>query len=210
MSLTLSPDQTLLFIGDSITDCGRRQDPAGLGTGYVRIIHHHFACSRPQHSPRILNTGISGHKVTDLAARWKTDVLDQRPAVLSVKIGVNDVWHALRGRNAGVPLETFETVYRDLLAQFKKACPDSTLVLCQPTVIWEPAPSEGNPLLQDYAAVVGKLAAETGAILVPLRDAFEQARSLRPDIDWAPDGVHPGPAGHLLIARTWLTATGLL
>ncbi|WP_425955923.1 hypothetical protein [Xylanimonas sp. McL0601] len=28
---------TVLFVGDSVTDCGRRDDPTGLGDGYVRI-----------------------------------------------------------------------------------------------------------------------------------------------------------------------------
>jgi acyl-CoA thioesterase-1 len=211
MALELTATTRLLFIGDSITDCGRREDPEKIGSGYPRLIRDYLRAAEPQSAPLVFNAGISGNCVTDLADRWQTDVLNFAPDVLSIKIGINDVWHNLAGQNGGVAPERFRTVYRNLLAQVGTLLPDCKLVLCEPSVIWPPQPMEGNALLAPYISVVNELAAEFEAeCVVPLHAAFEDAKSARPDIEWAPDGVHPSSSGQMLIARTWLEATGLL
>lgn len=212
MPLDLQPGQTFLFIGDSITDCGRRTDPEGVGHGYVRMIRDYLYAKDPARAPRVINTGISGNKVTDLQKRWKEDVIDHAPDVLSIKIGINDVWHGLRKENPqGVPIEKFVEVYHVILRQVQGALPKTKIVLCQPSVIEPPAPPEGNSALQPYVRAVNELKREFGAAaLVPLHTVFVNARRIRPDIPWTPDGVHPSSAGHALITRAWLTETGLL
>ncbi|HEY0007570.1 MAG TPA: SGNH/GDSL hydrolase family protein [Tepidisphaeraceae bacterium] len=211
MSFDLQPGQTFVFIGDSITDCGRREDPQGLGDGYVRLINDYLLAKDPAKAPRVVNTGISGNKVTDLAARWKTDVLDHNPDLVSIKIGINDVWHSLGGQTGGVPIEKFVETYHVILRQLQGAVPKAKLVLCQPSVIEPPAPADGNAVLQPYVRAVTELRREFSAIaIVPLHNAFVNAKRLRPDVSWMPDGVHPTSAGHMLIARTWLAETGLL
>src|ERR1700712_5153447 len=101
MPLDLQPGQTYLFIGDSITDVGRRDEPEGLGNGYVRLIRDYLYAKDPVKAPRVINTGISGNRVTHLQKRWKEDVLDHAPDVVSIKIGINDVWHNLGGKSDG-------------------------------------------------------------------------------------------------------------
>jgi lysophospholipase L1-like esterase len=68
MSIQLSRDSKILFIGDSITDCGRATDPDGIGVGYVRNIRDYLSAKDPETAPHVINTGISGHKVTDLSS----------------------------------------------------------------------------------------------------------------------------------------------
>jgi lysophospholipase L1-like esterase len=211
MSITLSATTKLLFIGDSITDCGRREDPDGLGLGYPRLIRDYLYATRPDTAPVVINVGIGGNRIVDLAARWQEDVLDLAPDILSIKIGINDVWHGLRGGVNGVPIKTFTSVYDDLLRQVDAALPACRIVLCEPSVIWAPAPEEGNDMLLPYIAGLRELAFTHGAeCVVPLHEAFEAGRRARPDIAWAPDGVHPSSAGHMLIAQTWLESTGLV
>ena len=82
MSIQLTAKSKLLFIGDSITDCGRGADPEGLGQGYVRLIRDLLRSKDPATAPIVINTGISGHKVTDLAARWDRDVFAHSPDVV--------------------------------------------------------------------------------------------------------------------------------
>jgi acyl-CoA thioesterase-1 len=211
MALSLSRDARWIFIGDSITDAGRSQCPEGMGGGYVRLVRDWMLASRPAEAPQILNRGISGNKVTDLRSRWETDVLAHEPALVSVKIGINDVWHGLNPGGQGTSIEVFREVYAEILQNLKSACPEAGLVLCEPSVIWPPAPEQGNEALQPYVQATHDLAREFGALaVVPLHQAFQRAREERPDIAWAPDGVHPSSAGHMLIARSWLAALGLL
>jgi lysophospholipase L1-like esterase len=210
MRIPVSPSTRILFTGDSITDVGRREDPEQLGNGYVRVIRDYLLAANPANAPIVLNRGISGDRVVDLAVRWQQDTIDVAPDILSIKIGVNDVWHGLAGGTNGVEIERFTAVYDDLLRQVRAALPACHIVLCEPSVIWEPAPAEGNDLLLPYVAAVRSLAkAHSAHCVVPLREAFDKARSLRPDVAWTADGVHPTSTGHTLIAQTWLRSTGL-
>ena len=195
-----APARALIF--DSIYD-----DYRGVIT-YVRVIDGELTKGQ---KIRFMGTNKL-YQVTDLAKRWKDDVLDHNPDVVSIKIGINDVWHGLdKNINAGVPIEQFVEMYHVILRQLQAVVPKAKVVLCQPTVIEPPAPQQGNAALQPYVRAVGELRREfAAAAVVPLHAAFVNAKRMRPDIAWTPDGVHPSSAGHMLIARTWLAETGLL
>lgn len=211
MTLPLSRDSRWVFIGDSITDCGRRQCPEEVGSGYVRQIRDWLRASAPGSAPQIVNKGISGNTIWDLQRRWESDVIDEQPQLVSIKIGINDVWHGLTGAGGGTPIARFSEVYREILDRLRSACPSATVVLCEPSVIWPPAPAEGNEMLKPYVEAVRRSAVDFNARgVVALHGIFQRAGSERPDIDWVPDGVHPSSSGHMLIARSWLACLGLL
>jgi acyl-CoA thioesterase I len=211
MALPLTRDSRWIFIGDSITDSGRRQCPEAVGTGYVRDVRDWLRASIPRLAPEVLNKGISGNTISDLQRRWDSDVIALKPQLVSIKIGINDVWHGLAGADGGTPIEEFRKIYADILGRLKAAWPETTIVLCEPSVIWSPAPAEGNEMLEPYAAAVREAALDFHVQgVVPLRRAFEKAGAERPDVEWVPDGVHPSSSGHMLIARSWLACLGLL
>ena len=211
MPLRLKPRGRLLFIGASITDCDRREDaPEHLGTGYVRLVHDWLLAKNPAAAPTVLNRGIGGNTVVDVAERWRRDVIDERPDAVSVMVGINDVWRQLDGQGPGVPLDAHVAAFRWIVAETRAALPDCQLVLCEVTVIGPPQSGRGNEMLKPYVAALGDVARESGAILVPIHAPFLAAQAARPDLDWAPDGVHPPAFGHALLARQWLAATGLL
>ena len=213
--LTLSRDSRLLFVGDSITDAGRRQglpeDPDGLGVGHVRLVRDWLLARDPAALPTVLNRGVGGDTVLDLEARWEADVIAERPDALSVKIGVNDVWRQIDGKSPGVPVGPFAETYRRLLGRTRDALPDCAIVLCEPSAFLSPQLARGNDLLAPYLDAIAALADEfDAAAVVRLHSAFTTARDARPDVPTTADGVHPTPAGVALIARAWLAATGLL
>jgi len=210
VTLAVSTATDLLFIGDSVTDAGRHVDPERIGFGYVRLIRDILAARQPATAPVVTNRGVSGFKITDLQAVWQDEVLALEPDIVSVYIGLNDVWHGLQPGVTGTDHATFVTGYRDILARTRQALPRTALVLCEPSVLWLPSCPAANELLQPYVATVHRLAEEFAAVaVVALHGAFVRARAARPDIAWTSDGVHPTSIGHMLIAETWLTATGL-
>jgi lysophospholipase L1-like esterase len=211
MGIQVDRSSRLLFIGDSITDCARNADPEGIGQGYVRLVRDSLLAKDPARAPAVINRGISGNKITDLASRWERDVIEMSPAVVSILVGVNDVWHGLMPGGVGVPADEYARVYREIVAELRRKRPACQIVLCEPTVIWPPQDARAQQMLQPYVHAVHDLAGKIEAsCLVPLNAAFEKARQARPDVVWAPDGVHPSSAGHMLIAQTWLQAAGLL
>ena len=139
-----SPGQKLLFIGDSITDCVRRREPhAPFGNGYVHLARAFLLARYPALGLEIVNRGIGGNTVRDLAARWEDDVIAQQPDWLSIKIGINDVWRTVAGRHQeAVLLDEYERSYRHLLADTRRRTA-ARLILMEPYVVAPPV--SGDP-----------------------------------------------------------------
>ncbi|MFA9479240.1 SGNH/GDSL hydrolase family protein [Phycisphaerales bacterium AB-hyl4] len=211
----LQPNDVVLFQGDSITDAGRDRgiaEPnhaAAMGRGYALLTASALLVDYAEHELRIFNRGVSGNRVTDLADRWQADCLDLKPTVLSILIGVNDTWHGTgKGEpSKSVPLDKYETVYRDLLEQARKAQPKLRLVLCEPFTLRCGAVTDAwFPEIDQRRAVVQQLARDYDGRFVAFQSAYDAALSEAEPAYWAADGVHPSLAGHQLMARTWLKA----
>ncbi|WP_020391563.1 SGNH/GDSL hydrolase family protein [Kribbella catacumbae] len=191
----LDPRRTIVFAGDSVTDCGRRSDPAGLGDGYVKNLYDAFGPQRP----RIVNAGISGHRAFDLAARWQTDVVAHEPDLVSVLIGINDTWRRYDEDDA-TSAESFERSYRELLEPVRA----KQLVLVEPFLL--AVKDEQHAWREDLDPkidVVRRLAAEYGALLVAADVEFNRQAESVGATTLADDGVHPTAAGHQLLAELW-------
>lgn len=205
----------ILFQGDSITDTSRNKDileandPKALGTGYANMIAASLLKDRPEAKLEILNRGISGNRVVDLYARWKMDGINLKPDLISILIGVNDLWHEVERQN-GVELDRFKTIYKLLLELTKQRLPNVNLVLCEPfclpcgvvTKIWLEDMKERQGIVKD-------LAKDFSATFVPFQARFDDAQKRAPADYWAKDGVHPTPAGHALMAECWLETVKL-
>lgn len=208
----LRQNDSILFQGDSITDTGRREDPAGMGSGYAGIAAGWIQASLPEMGFRFVNRGVGGDRTTELLERWKEDCEDLRPQVLSVKIGVNDVWRILGSWNGQhyVPVEEYADNYRRLLDRALKAG-TRQLILCSPTTIDNGTNREVSELLAERRDIVKALAAEYRALYVPLQETQASLMEKRPDIAWTVDGCHPSAAGHAALAKCWIeTVVGTL
>ncbi|MEZ5395836.1 MAG: GDSL-type esterase/lipase family protein [Bryobacterales bacterium] len=123
---------------------------------------------------QIYNRGISGNKVPDLEARWQADCLI-KPDLLSILIGVNDIWHKLNGRYDGT-VEDYEKGYTALLERTKQALPDVRLVICQPFVLRCGAVNDSwFPEFDQRKAAAERVAKKAGATWVPFQEMFDEA-----------------------------------
>ncbi len=204
--------KTILFQGDSITDGGRIRngDPHHvLGHSYAYILAAQLGYELVNDRPNFINRGISGNRVPDLNARWNKDAVSHNPDLISILIGVNDVYRRIAEEPQGIA-DGFERDYHHLLEETKKLLPQAGIILCEPFVlrtgstadIWE----QLRARLDVYGKIVSQLAVEFQAVFIPLQDPFDKAAERDTAEYWIPDGVHPSAAGHELIAREWLTA----
>ena len=208
--MKIPPLSRVVMIGDSITDCGRDRDAAdkALGSGYVAIASALIAVEGAARKISVLNRGISGDTVRDLAARWDRDVLALRPDWLTVMIGVNDVWRGFDERASmralAVPPAEFEKTYDSLLVRTRPQL--RGLVLLSP---FQVQPDRNNPMrarVDAYGAIVKRLAARHGAFFVDTQSAFDWMLFHVPASQLAPDSVHPTILGHTVLANALLTA----
>ena len=209
----LKQGTTILFQGDSITDAGRnKKDPQPndrLGRGYPAHVAGGLLGKHTCLGLQIHNRGISGNKVPDLAARWQQDAIDIKPDLLSILIGVNDIWHKLNGRYDGT-VEDYETGFRALLKRTQEALPKTQIVICEPFVLKCGAVKDNwFPEFDQRRAVAGKMAKEFNLTFVPFQSMFDDATKAAPPEFWARDGVHPSTEGHALMAQTWREVVGI-
>lgn len=206
MDTPFQSGQTILFQGDSITDCGRsREDLADLGRGYARIVASLLGARFPELDLTVINRGISGNRAKDLRGRWEEDCLALKPDWVSILIGVNDCWRAF-DQNDPTTVESYEADYREILTQVRDKL-NARLVVCEPFLLPVPADREAWRVdLDPKIHVARKLAREFDAIFVPFDGLFAAASCRQRCGYWAADGVHPTPAGHGLMAEAWIKA----
>lgn len=198
--------QHILLIGDSITDCGRREENAPYGNGYVSLLRAFTTARHPDARLTWTNRGISGNTVRHLAERWEQDALAPRPDWLALMVGINDVWRAFDGHpENAVPLDEYTDTLRTLLrrAVEETGC---RLILADPYII-EPDRDEPQRAVSDtYVAAMAALAEEFDAVHIPTQRVFDGALADTVSQDWANDRIHPNLAGHALIADAFLKA----
>lgn len=209
----LKKGAVILFQGDSITDAGRDKkievpnSEKSLGKGYAMMAAGELLRAYPGLDLQIHNRGISGNKIPDLEARWQKDAIDLKPDLLSILIGVNDLWHTFAfGNKYKGTIEDYEKGCRALLERTQKEIRGVTIVLCEP---FTTRTDENFKPLADYREVVRKIAGDMSLSFVPFQAAFDEAVKAAPPQFWLPDGVHPSPAGHALMVETWRGAVGI-
>jgi lysophospholipase L1-like esterase len=203
----------ILFQGDSITDAGRDRareknanDPRAMGTGYAFLAASQLLAEHSDAKVRVYNRGISGNKVFQLADRWDQDCIALKPDVVSILIGVNDIWHKLNGTYDGT-IEVYERDYRALMERTRRDLPGVKLVICEPFVLRCGAVNDKwFPEFDQYRIAAKEIAADFGALFVPFQSTFDEAVKNVPPDYWAVDGVHPSMAGCYLMTQAWLKA----
>ncbi|MFD4957656.1 SGNH/GDSL hydrolase family protein [Microbacterium sp. NPDC058389] len=192
---------TLVFAGDSITDSGRDRDDLGsLGDGYVQLIAEAVA----DRGETVVNKGISGNRAVDLEARWD-DILAAGPDVLTVYIGVNDMWRRFDADDP-TSVEDFEATVTGLLQAARDAGVERILLI-EPFFV--PVRDDQVSWLDDLNPkrdAVRRLAERFDATLIELHDTVTAAAAEHGAAAIVPDGVHPTPQGSAIIADAWLAA----
>lgn len=209
------PNQTVLFQGDSITDAGRDRelkgpnDPAALGHGYVFHTAAEILRRFPEMNLQMFDRGIGGDKVYQLDDRWEADCLSLKPDVLSILVGVNDYCHPIFN-GSGKTLAEYEQDYDELLERTHAALPDIKLILGEPFLLKAGRITEAHVEgIGAYREAARRIADKHKAVWVPYQQVFNDALKLAPAEYWAPDGVHPTVAGHMLMSKAWLAAADL-
>jgi len=208
--IELKPNSTIVFIGDSITDADRFE-PAyrPFGYGYVHFVAYRLLAKYPESKINVINTGISGDTIRDLNYRWEKDCLSHKADILSILIGINDVFRQYTGRpDAAVLLDEYQLTYERLLSLVKEKY-NCRLILMEPFMFCDDKTNPAYKSLLQYINAVRALAEEFDAVLVPLQELIDKKIKQVPPEKFSDDMVHPYVWAHAWIAECWLEATKL-
>lgn len=194
---------TVVFIGDSITEDGRRlDDPTDLGVGYVARVARQRRASGAEE--RTVNSGIGGNRAIDLVGRWDRDCLAHAPDLVSIHVGINDTWRRY-DQGEATSTASFAAHYRGLVEQ--TVAVGARLVLIEPFLLpVAPGQASWREDLDPKIEVVRSLAREFDATLVEADVAFTEQGGRTDPGALLHDGVHPTDAGRDLLAHVWSEA----
>ena len=210
--MRIGTNEKIVFIGDSVTDCGRvRPVGEGLdhpyGQGYVRDVAGLLQSVYPERNIRVVNMGVNGNTSLDLKARFESDAPALKPDWLSIMVGVNDVWRQFdspASPELWVLPDVYEATLRELAAKAKPQV--KGIVLMTPHYM---EPNKKDPMrarMDEYGAIVKRVAEQTGSVFVDTQEALDRLLCHMHSSNIAWDRVHPNHIGHMAIARAFLAA----
>ena len=193
-----------VFQGDSITDAGRdRRNYHDMGTGYPKYASARMAEAHPEIEFEFINQGISGNRSSQLFDRFYADALSFEPDVISILIGVNDVWHRYGPNKIATTDEQYELNYRCILERIKKET-SAKIIMISPFVL-DQEPVEGiRADVEKIKPIVKRLADEFADLYVPADVYFDEAIKTQPEpYHYSNDGVHPNVNGKMLLGEKY-------
>jgi lysophospholipase L1-like esterase len=199
----------VVFYGDSITD--QRL--------YTTFVESYVVTRFPKLNVTFIHSGWGGDRVTGggggkIDLRLNRDVISYKPTVVTVMLGMNDGSY----RAYEQPLfDTYSSGYEHIVTTLKSALPGLRMTLIQPSPyddVTRPATFEEgyNSVLVRYGQFIQQLAQKqhldvadmNTPVVAMLEKAKKEDAALAQQI--IPDRVHPGPAGHLIMAQGLLEA----
>ena len=185
--------KTILFAGDSIScGVGAKSPENRFSTQTVKLLN--------ENSDGILyvekNIAVSGSTLCD--SKWPEDNVSAYPdklqALIDAKPDIAVIQHGVNDQTTHSSIGDFGWSYRQFIREAKAALPDTTFVVLTIT----PTNRRGElALFHDITnTIIQEIAAREGLLLAQINLALDQK------IDLFPDGVHPNPAGHRIMAET--------
>ncbi|UUO04857.1 SGNH/GDSL hydrolase family protein [Blastopirellula sp. J2-11] len=200
-------DKRVVFLGDSITQAGV----------YVTFVDYYLEKLYPQQDFDIIGLGLSSETLSGLSEENHAGGKFPRPCLFE-RLGrlldkaKPDVVFACYGINDGIyqPLDSerfaaFQGGVKKLITQCQAAGVQQIYLVTPPIYDATTQPGEFNydSVMTEYAAWEMALQAP-GVQIIDLHSAMRKARDAQTEV-FAKDHVHPGPAGHLLMAKTILS-----
>ena len=190
----------ILFLGDCITGWNRDySNPEDLGNGYVARI----ADAIKNYRIEVINKGTDEQRTIDLLNEYEENVLKIKPDVITIYIGMNDVWHHF-AKGIETTNEEFEHNFETLLEKIKEDL-NIPIIIIEPFIIdITPELTKMRAELWQKVDIIRKLARKYASEYIALDGSFASACIKHEPTFYSLDGVHPTDEGHKFIARRWL------
>lgn len=194
MNALKNEEKSIVFIGDSITDCGRTYPTVSeYGYGFAALCIQQLQAAYPR--ARLYNRGVSGECIGQVHARWERDCLALKPGLVSILVGINDVDYSYRMENHPFEEERLARQLEEMYASVKEAGAG--------LMVMEPYAFDGELYRDSFAPRLIWLQETTARLAARYADAYIRPSMTR---ELTQDGVHPTPEGHRLLCQCWMAA----
>lgn len=196
----------ILFQGDSITDGGRdTQNLHSLGCSYPSFAAKLIQRNHPDCEFEFINRGVSGNQTVHLLERTERDIIALEPDIVSILIGINDVWYFANRNLNFLPHEVFEKQYRDILITIKQKT-KAKIVILEPYLLPAPDKLFFRKDFDPKRKIVKRLAEKFADVYIPTDSYFSSACEQKDYTFFSGDGVHPNSNGAQFIGEIYAEA----
>ena len=201
----------IVFQGDSITDAKRdKRNYHDMGQGYPKYATELIAEAFPEAQIEFINQGISGNRTDQLFDRLYPDAIAFEPDVISILIGINDIWHRHGAGKIATTDAQIAANYRAILERLR-AETNAKIVILAPFLLDNEEKEAWRAELATVLPIVRSLAKEFADVYIPLDEIFEEALKTQPEPQfYSGDGVHPNPNGAAFIGKQYYKAVAPL
>ena len=195
----------ILFQGDSITDAGRdRRNYHHLGAGYPKYAAELIRNAYPDVQFDFINLGIGGNRTDNLFDRLSIDCIDMKPDIVSVLLGVNDVWHRYDWAKIATTDAQIELNYTCILERIKNET-NAKIFMLQPYTEGEKQ-AHMRADVERVKEIVNRLADKYADAYVKTDDIMHTDEHYGTPDYFTVDGVHPNVNGAKFIAGLYFDA----
>lgn len=195
----------ILFQGDSITDAGRdKRNFYHMGNGYPKYAAELITNAYPDVEFEFINLGISGNRTDNLFDRLSVDCIDIKPDIVSILLGVNDVWHRYAPERIATTDAQMELNYTLILERIKNET-NAKILMLQPYTEGEKQ-AHMRADVEKVKVIVNNLAEKYADAYVKTDDLMHADEHYGTPDYFTPDGVHPNETGARYIAGLYLDA----
>ena len=195
----------ILFQGDSITDAGRdKSNCHNMGGGYPKYAAELIKNAYPDVKFEFINLGISGNRTDQLFDRLTADAISFQPDIISILIGVNDVWHRYGWEQIPTTDAQIELNYKCILERIRNET-DAKILMLQPYTEGEKQ-AHMRQDVERVKEIVNRLADKYADAYVKTDDLMHADEHYGTPDYFTPDGVHPNVNGAKFIAGLYFDA----
>lgn len=201
----------IVFLGDSITDAGRKASPNQLGNGYVHIFSENLEVS--DRTWIVVNRGADGASTEQVAEKLRSDCISLHPDYVSILAGINNIGLIVNSEASEQDklymLEDAIRAYHEMLFDLSRETVAEIITL-EPFIF----PLNGMyedwvPWQQKMSKNIQKLARNYGAHFVPVQEPLDKKIAELGYDAITTDGIHLTPKGHAILADLVKNAFGL-
>ena len=190
----------ILFQGDSITDAGRNRKATHGLKGYTKKTAQKLAFREGFLKYDFYNRGVGGDRTWELLKRYRADFVDMKPDVVTIMIGINDVWRKYDSNDPTTP-EQYEANLVKLFTGIKQDTGAKIIVLSPYLTSgtdgkWDVMRGDVDIFIEVCKKVADKYADKYIYTDGPMNEANEKY----PHEQISQDGVHPAEKGQEILA----------
>jgi len=194
----------ILFQGDSITDAGRdKRNYHDMGPGYPKYAAELIEAEFPNEEFEFINLGVAGCRTGQLADKLYSDAIAFQPDIVSVLIGINDIWYRYAAGKIETSDEQIQENYRTILKRLRCQT-NAKIIIMAPYLLEREGAEHIREDLYRIIQIVKELSDEYADAYIPLNEYFEEALKEQPEPNYySADGIHPNDNGARFIGKLY-------